>query len=219
MSGTVHPYYAVALAPAMAAVVAVAGRSLWTRRHHHLARIALAVMVAGTAASSFYLLNRDAAGWLPWLRWVVLAGGLLGAAILAVSAGRLEKLAVAGLLVGSLAAVGATGAFTAATAATGHTGSTPTSGPSGYVTSGMGGGIGGAIGAGRPGGGTGGGTPPTGTRPSGTAPGGSTTTTGNSTTGQPGGGGGATAAKSELTAALNKATTRWSAAVARPSTT
>ncbi len=112
MSGTVHPYHAVALAPVIAAVVAVAGRSLWTRRHHHLARIALAVMVAGTAAWSFYLLNRDAAGWLPWLRCVVLAGGLLGAAILA----------VAGLLVGSLAAVGATGAFTAATAATGHIG-------------------------------------------------------------------------------------------------
>lgn len=207
MSDTVHPYYAVAVAPAIAAVVAVAGRALWTGRHQHLARVVLAVIIAGTAAWSFYLLGRDAASWLPWLRWVVLIGGLVGAALLAVSAGRLKKLAVAGLLVGSLAAVGATGAFTVATAATGHTGSIPVAGPPGYVTSGMGGGMGG----GGQGGGTGGGgTPPTGTRPTGTAPGGSTTT-GSTTTGQQGGGG--CSSNSELTAALNKTTTTWSAAV------
>ena len=169
MQGTVHPYYSVALIPGIAGVVAIAGTELWRGRDSHLARACLSLMIAVTAIWSYYLLNRDAATFLPWLRWVVLIGGVLGAAILAASVGRLKKYAVIGLLVGSIAAMGGSAAFTIDTLATAHTGSTPTAGP---VTTGIGGGFGGGgFGGGtRPPGAGFGGTPPTGAPPTGTAP-------------------------------------------------
>jgi len=49
------------------------------------------------------------------------------------------NLAIVGLLVGSLTALGGTGAYTVATAATPHTGSIPTSGPTGSAIGGFGG--------------------------------------------------------------------------------
>jgi 4-amino-4-deoxy-L-arabinose transferase-like glycosyltransferase len=51
MSGTIHPYYAVALAPAIAALVAVGGRVLWRQRDDHLARVTLALLVGALGAS------------------------------------------------------------------------------------------------------------------------------------------------------------------------
>ncbi len=200
MQGTVHPYYAIALAPGIAGVVAISGRELWRGRRSHLARGTLSVMIAVTAGWSFHLLDRDATSWLPWLRWVVLIGGVLGAAVLAASAGRLRKFAVIGLLVGSVAALSGTAAFTVATVGTAHTGGTPASGPAG-ISTGMGsfGGAGGRDGFGgeRPSfAGTG--TAPTGTAPTGTAPTGF---------------GGSASTNSALVTLLNATTTRWSAAV------
>ncbi len=49
MSGTVHPYYSVALAPAIAAPIAIAGRALWRVRANSSARAVLAGMVAVAA--------------------------------------------------------------------------------------------------------------------------------------------------------------------------
>ncbi len=204
MSGTVHPYYSIALAPAIAAVIAIAGRELWRGRGSHLARGLLALMIAVSGAWGYTLLATHATGWLPWLRWVVLIGGMAGAALLAISAGALKKFAVIGLLVGSISALGATAAYTVATVSVGHTGSTPSAGPSGYSSGGAGGG-------GGFGGGTRGGTAPTGS-----ASNGSTT---GSTAGQGGGrgggmgGGGDSSTNNELLALLNKTTTTWSAAV------
>ena len=136
MQGTVHPYYSVALIPGIAGLVAIAGRELWRGRDSQLARAVLSLMIAVTAIWSYYLHEPRRANFLPWLRWVVLIGGILGAAILAASVGRLKKYAVIGLLVGSIAAMGGSAAFTIDTLATAHTGSTPTAGP---AVSGMGG--------------------------------------------------------------------------------
>jgi 4-amino-4-deoxy-L-arabinose transferase-like glycosyltransferase len=224
MSGTVHPYYSVALAPAIAATVAVAGRELWRGHGHLWVRAVLALMIAATGVWSFYLLGRDTAGWLPWLRWVTLIGSLAGAALLMVGVNRLRRLALVGVLVGSLTAVAGTAAFTVATAATPHSGSIPTSGPSGY-SSGMGGGAGGPGGPGA--GGFGGGRAPDGSAGTGnTGPGttgAGTTGTGNtgpgttgtgrtgSGTGQAGGAG--AASTSDIDQLLTSATTRWAAAV------
>ena len=223
MQGTVHPYYAVALAPAVAGLVAIGGRELWLGHSSHFARGALAAMIAVTAGWSYHLLERDADSWHPWLRWVVLIGGLLGAGLLAVSAGRLKKYAVIGLLVGSIAALGGTGAFTLSTVTSAHTGSTPTAGP---VSSSFGGargaGTGGFGGSGtRPsfaGGSASTGTAPTGTAASGTGPTGAGT--GSAPTGTAGGGAGsagtgsgATTTNSALVTLLNATTSRWSAAV------
>jgi len=194
-------------------------------------RAVLAVMIAVTGAWSFVLLGRDAT-WLPWLRWVVLIGSIVGAGLLVLSVARLRRLAVIGLLVGSLTALSGTAAFTVATAATPHTGAVPTSGPSGSAIGGAGG-FGGAGGAGGFGGrrdgssAAAGGTTAQGALPddlveameSGQIPAGiaEMLESGELPNGAAAGGfgGGATTANSELVALLNATTTRWSAAVTR----
>lgn len=142
MEGTIHQYYTVAMVPALAATLAISARELWRGRGTLVVRSILALMIAVTGVWSFVLLGR-ADGWLPWLRWVVLAGALIGAALLVVSTAALRRLAVTGVLIGSLSALGGTTAWAVATTGHGHTGSIPTSGPAGY-SSGMGGGPGGA---------------------------------------------------------------------------
>ncbi len=230
MQGTVHPYYAIALAPGIAGLVAITGRELWRGRSSHLARGSLSLMIMITAAWSFFLLNRDAGSWLPWLRWIVLVGGILGAAVLAISAGRLKRYAVVGLLVGSVAALGGTAGFTIDTIATAHTGSTPMAGP---VSSSIGGFGGGTRGSGGFGGelpsGFGGpptgtvptgsiptGSIPTGSIPTGTAPAGTAATGTTGVAGAPanadGSGGGGTTSNSALVALLDATNSRWAAA-------
>ncbi len=76
MGGIVHPYYTVALAPAIGALVALSVRELWSRTAHPAARLTLAAMAGGTGTSSFVLLHRTP-DWLPWLRWTVLIGSIL----------------------------------------------------------------------------------------------------------------------------------------------
>ena len=93
MDGTVHPYYTVALAPAIAALVGISVRELWRGREFLVPRIVLATMSAATGVWAFILLDRTP-DWLPALRWIVLAGSVVVAAILAVGAHRLGRAAV-----------------------------------------------------------------------------------------------------------------------------
>ena len=151
MTGTIHPYYAVALVPAIGAVIGIVSTRLWQQRDNSAARGALAVMIAATAIWGWYLMGTYASGWMSWVRWTMLIGGVLGAAVLAMSGGAFKRFAVAAALVGSLAALGGTTAYTIATVSTSHTGSTPSSGPAsvsrgGFGGGGMGGGPGGAMG-------------------------------------------------------------------------
>ncbi|WP_375429979.1 ArnT family glycosyltransferase [uncultured Friedmanniella sp.] len=139
MSGTIHPYYAVALAPAIGGLVAIGGRELWRARTSDVARTTLALMVTGTAVWGWYLMDRDASGWSTWLAWTMLVGGVLGALVLVASTGRLKKLAVAALLVGAISASLGAASFTTATVSTGHTGSTPSAGPSSVASAHLGG--------------------------------------------------------------------------------
>ncbi|WP_308252864.1 glycosyltransferase family 39 protein [Pseudonocardia sp. ICBG601] len=127
MEGIVHPYYTVALAPGIAALVAVGGRELLGHRDLRWVRGVLAVATVGTAVWAFVLL-----GWspqfLPWLRWVVLVAGVVsGAALLAPARGR-RWLAVA-VGVAILSGVAAPAAYAVQTVATPHEGSIPTAGP------------------------------------------------------------------------------------------
>ncbi|TCO48972.1 glycosyltransferase family 39 protein [Actinocrispum wychmicini] len=131
MQGTVHPYYAVALAPAIAALVAIPVRELWRGRAHPGARMALASMVAVTAMWSFVLLTRTEE-WLPALRWILLIGGLLVAALIAWGAARKF---MAGLVAAAL--IAGTAAYGLATAAQPHQGSIPISGPTAAAGFGM----------------------------------------------------------------------------------
>jgi 4-amino-4-deoxy-L-arabinose transferase-like glycosyltransferase len=90
MDGTVHPYYTVALAPAIAALVGIAVAELWRRKNSWFARGTLAAMLATTGGWAYVLLNRTP-DWLPALRWVVLVGSLLVAVVLAVGVHRLGR--------------------------------------------------------------------------------------------------------------------------------
>ena len=130
MTGIVHPYYAVALAPAIAALVAIAGCELWRGRSHTPARVVLAALVAVTGVWSVILLGRTT--WLPPLRWVILAVTVVVATALFFGVRRMAAAAVVTMLAG-------TAAFTVATAATPHGGSIPLSGPAQGQT--MGGGM------------------------------------------------------------------------------
>ena len=81
MAGIIHPYYTVALAPAIAALAGTGGVLLWRARSGLAARILLATGIAVTAIWSYVLLNRSP-DWYPALRYVVLIGGLAAAAVL-----------------------------------------------------------------------------------------------------------------------------------------
>ena len=84
MSGIFHPYYTVALAPPIAALFGMGIARLWSLRTTRAAAWTLAVTLAVTAAWSYVLLARTST-WMPWLRWLLLAAGLLAATALAVS--------------------------------------------------------------------------------------------------------------------------------------
>ena len=70
MKGIMHPYYTVALAPAVAALIGISVRELWNGKQFRASRWLLAAMVFGTGLWNFVLLDRTPE-WLPWLRWVV----------------------------------------------------------------------------------------------------------------------------------------------------
>ncbi|HEX4428154.1 MAG TPA: glycosyltransferase family 39 protein [Frankiaceae bacterium] len=130
MSGIFHPYYTVALAPAIGALVGIGAVSLWKARHLFAARAVLAAGI-GAAAIWGYLLLQRTSSWHPWLRFMVLLIGLAVAGyVLAMP--RMSRLIAVG--VATLAIfVGLAGpfAYSVATAATGKSGSIPSAGPSG----------------------------------------------------------------------------------------
>ncbi|MEG8276181.1 ArnT family glycosyltransferase [Streptomyces sp. AHA2] len=150
MRGIFHEYYTVALAPCVAALTGMGAVLLWEQRHRVWASLVLAGATTATAAWGYVLLDRSS-GYLPWLKWCVLAGGLT-AALGLVFAGRLGRwpaLGVAGL--GLAAALAGPAAYTLTTVNQGHSGSIVTAGPA--VTGGRGLPGGGPGGDGLPGGG------------------------------------------------------------------
>ncbi|MFE5879232.1 ArnT family glycosyltransferase [Rhodococcus sp. NPDC056506] len=146
MSGTIHPYYTVALAPAVAGMIGTGGYALWLVRARWIGRCGLAAMMLAAGIWSWVLLHRNA-DWLPMLKWILLVGTIVGAILVLVGAkDRFRRLAVAGLIIGSLAGIAGSASYAIATAAAAHGGSIPTAGPAGAVSdSGMsgGGGMGG----------------------------------------------------------------------------
>ena len=141
-SGIVHPYYSVALAPAIAALVAISGRALWQGRDNLGPRATLAGMVVATAVWSFILLDRTP-DWFPALRWIVAVLGVLAGTVLVMGVPTFKKAAtiVAAAVVLTLGV--STAAYGVETASVAHSGSIPTSGP---TSSAMGGGMGGGPG-------------------------------------------------------------------------
>ncbi|MFL5860036.1 MAG: ArnT family glycosyltransferase [Solirubrobacteraceae bacterium] len=130
-SGVIHTYYTVALAPAIAALVAIGGRMRWDRRASARARVIAGGAVAVTAGWAWELLDRTPS-WLPWLRTLIIlvAGGCL-AALLAASLWRPMRRRLAGVAVvlGLVASLAGPVAYSGQTATTSQTGSVPSAGP------------------------------------------------------------------------------------------
>jgi 4-amino-4-deoxy-L-arabinose transferase-like glycosyltransferase len=101
MDGIIHPYYTVALAPAVAALVGISVRELWRGREFLRPRVLLAGMLAVTGVWAFILMDRTPEWW-PAVRWVALVGSIVVASILVLWAHRLGRwtaLLIAGAMV------------------------------------------------------------------------------------------------------------------------
>jgi 4-amino-4-deoxy-L-arabinose transferase-like glycosyltransferase len=188
MSGTIHQYYTVALAPGIAGTIAISGHELWKGRKNVAARVSLALMIAATVAWGFVLLSRDSS-WQPWLRYAVLAIGVLAVVPILIGPDRLRRAAPVVAVLALCATLLGSAGFTLATAATAHTGGSPMSGPASAAGRGGFGGPGGAGGR------------------SGALPGGAGVTT-------PGGRGGfgGTQSSPQLEALIKATTNKWAAA-------
>jgi 4-amino-4-deoxy-L-arabinose transferase-like glycosyltransferase len=199
MQGTIHPYYTVALAPAIAALAALAAHAAWQRRATIAGRLTGSALVCAAGLWSFVLLGRTS-GWQPELRWLVLALTVLAALGLAAPIRR--GLVLRGLLASGLAAalIG-TAAFGVATAASPHSGSIPSAGPAAAASAG----------GGMPSGSAGGMPSGSGSRPGGSASPG--TSSGSMPSAAGGTSAGGTTASTALTNALKATSSTWAAAV------
>ena len=129
MDGIVHPYYTVALAPAVAALVGISVAELWRLREAVTPRIVLAMMAAATGVWAFILLDRTP-DWLPALRWIVLAGLVGVAALVAFGAHRLGRAVVVLAAAATLFGLAAPTAFSIYNVTHAHSGPGTMSGPS-----------------------------------------------------------------------------------------
>jgi 4-amino-4-deoxy-L-arabinose transferase-like glycosyltransferase len=140
--GIIHPYYTVALAAPLAGLVGIGVMALWQRRATWIGRTGLAAGLLATSVWGFVLLDRTP-DWFPFLRFVVLAGGIAGAVALIglPLLRRTPKLAVGLVAVLGLGSALAAPLFsTVATASVPHTGAIPTVTPTPAGGSGFGGG-------------------------------------------------------------------------------
>ncbi|WP_283633737.1 ArnT family glycosyltransferase, partial [Mycolicibacterium poriferae] len=128
MDGIIHPYYTVALAPAVAALVGICTVELWRGRRFRGPRMTLAAMSAATGVWAFILLDRTPE-WFPWLRWVVLVVSVVTAAVIAAGVHRLGRWAVGVAAAALVAGAAAPAAYTVQTASQIGTGPGTMSGP------------------------------------------------------------------------------------------
>ncbi|MER6665221.1 glycosyltransferase family 39 protein [Amycolatopsis japonica] len=128
MGGIIHAYYMIALAPAVAALVGIAGTQLWRARGNPAAAGTISAGIGMTALTAYLLVSRQS-DWLPGLGIAILVAGLL-CALLVFFAARLPDVARRLVALGALVTVLAgTGVYTVATAATPHSGALPSAGP------------------------------------------------------------------------------------------
>ena len=127
-NGILHPYYTVALAPAVGASIGIGAMLLWRNRSDLRAATALSGTVLVTTILAAVLLSRDSE-WLPWLRAAVAVGGV-GAAVLLLVAGRLTlPVARSAAALAIVACLAAPAVYSVATAAAPHSGAIPSVGP------------------------------------------------------------------------------------------
>ena len=148
-AGIIHPYYTVALAPAIGALVGIGVVPWWHRRHETLGRIVLATPLAMTTTLAYALLHRTP-NWAPLLQTVVLFGGLATAAALAFAPSLRGNVGTAVAAAALTVALAGPAAYSLQTASTPHSGSIVMAGPGSSAMGGPGGGAGGPGGGGLP---------------------------------------------------------------------
>jgi len=123
--GIIHPYYTVALAPPIGALIGIGAKLLWERRASWIARAVLAATLLASVAWAVALLDRTPT-WHPELRTALVIAGVVVALALVLSPGRLAiGAATAAVAVG----LAAPAAYSLATATTPHSGAIPSAGP------------------------------------------------------------------------------------------
>jgi 4-amino-4-deoxy-L-arabinose transferase-like glycosyltransferase len=130
--GIIHPYYTVALAPAIGALLGIGAVTLWRLRDEAWARVVSALALIVTALWAVDLLRRTPS-WHPWLQVVVLVVGVLTAAAVLLRPsdlrGRLPRAGVVIVIGAVVTALAAPAAYSLDTATTAHLGAIPSAGP------------------------------------------------------------------------------------------
>jgi 4-amino-4-deoxy-L-arabinose transferase-like glycosyltransferase len=156
-TGIIHTYYTVALAPAIAALVAIGVVLAWRKRQQLLARVLMASGVALSAAWAIVLLERTSS-WEPWLIPLIAVTGAASVVGLVLPAALWTRLPTGiapahvsrtAALLAAVACLSGPLAYTIETLSTAHTSALPSAGPasatsSGFSGGGPGGGAGGA---------------------------------------------------------------------------
>jgi 4-amino-4-deoxy-L-arabinose transferase-like glycosyltransferase len=150
--GIIHPYYTVALAPAIGAIVGTGAWFVWSRRAALWARVVLGSVVVLSSGWAAVLLDRVPT-WHPWLRTAILAAGCAGGVLLVLSldvspywkgvlAARPYRAGLRRAVVGlvSMTILAGPFAYTLATVSTPHSGAIPTAGPASAAVAGFPGG-------------------------------------------------------------------------------
>jgi 4-amino-4-deoxy-L-arabinose transferase-like glycosyltransferase len=155
MSGTIHSYYVVAMAPAVGALVGGGVVAIWKARERFpWAGVLLGLAMVGSAGVALMLLDRTPS-FVPGLGLAVLAVTALTVPVLALRASaRSHKLQLAAASLGLAALLAGPMAYAIDTMQTAYSGGTPAAGPASHDSSGFGGpgGQAGAMPAGGPGG-------------------------------------------------------------------
>ncbi|MFI9836037.1 ArnT family glycosyltransferase [Nonomuraea sp. NPDC051941] len=131
-SGTFHPYYTTAMAPAVAALCGLGGVAMWQeyRRSRTWAWV-LPLAVALTGGWSFVVLRRTP-DWAPWLAWVVLGATLAAVVVLVLARVRAQvTVRIAALALAATVVAGLAGPAAYAVTPLGSqvNGTNPTAGP------------------------------------------------------------------------------------------
>jgi 4-amino-4-deoxy-L-arabinose transferase-like glycosyltransferase len=130
MGGTIHPYYTLSLAPAVAGMFAIGIHEMWAKRATWLGRGGLAALILATGGWGWWLLGRNA-DWLPALRWVILAVTVASvvALLISVASPTRRRLAAAALVAGIAVALAGSTAYAVATIGQSHAGGNANVGP------------------------------------------------------------------------------------------
>jgi 4-amino-4-deoxy-L-arabinose transferase-like glycosyltransferase len=130
--GIIHPYYTVALAPAVGALIGIGSVVVWGAREQWWSRVVMSATLVVTTWWSYHLLQRSPS-WHPALRAAILVAGLVVAAMMLIptswfAAGQrhVGRAVAAGALVVALAGPVA---YSLDTASSAYAGALPSAGP------------------------------------------------------------------------------------------